>query len=86
MIKHNEISAVKLRSLIRQNKILFGGNMQLKIYGKLDCSTGKRMKKVNRVFFTSAKEAIRNGYRPCGHCMQDEYKKWKEASSSYMQL
>jgi len=36
------------------------------------------MKKQNRVFFTSVKKAIKFGYRPCGHCMRAEYKKWKD--------
>ncbi|MCE6992186.1 hypothetical protein LZG72_23970 [Dyadobacter sp. CY323] len=35
------------------------------------------MKLKNRVFFESESEAIENGYRPCGHCMRDEYSKWK---------
>ena len=34
------------------------------------------MKKENRVFFVSEQEAIEQGYRPCGNCMNYEYKKW----------
>ncbi|MGN6478422.1 MAG: Ada metal-binding domain-containing protein [Flavipsychrobacter sp.] len=51
--------------------------MRLKIYGSLSCSSGKRMKRSNRIFFVSEAEAIENGYRPCGHCMKNEYKNWK---------
>jgi methylphosphotriester-DNA--protein-cysteine methyltransferase len=51
--------------------------MKLKIYGKLSCLSGKRMKLQNRVFFKNTEEALANGYRPCGHCMQNEYKTWK---------
>jgi methylphosphotriester-DNA--protein-cysteine methyltransferase len=58
-------------------EIQLAGNMKLKIYGRLSCSSGKRMKLQNRVFFKNAEEAIVNGYRPCGHCMQNEYKTWK---------
>jgi methylphosphotriester-DNA--protein-cysteine methyltransferase len=36
------------------------------------------MKKENRIFFISEEEAIRQGFRPCGHCMRQEYKKWKD--------
>jgi len=36
------------------------------------------MKIENRVFFISEKEALDNGYRPCGHCMKSEYQKWKD--------
>ena len=78
MIKHKSITTFDLHKLIRKRIISFAGNEKLKIYGKLNCSSGKRMKKQNRVFFTSAKEATEFGYRPCGHCMRDEYKKWKD--------
>jgi methylphosphotriester-DNA--protein-cysteine methyltransferase len=37
------------------------------------------MKKMNRVFFTSQKEATELGYRPCGHCMKIDYVFWKES-------
>ncbi|MBS1688892.1 MAG: metal-binding protein [Bacteroidetes bacterium] len=77
MIPHTEITDKELKSLIRQRIILFGGNARLKIYGLLNCRSGKRMKKENRVFFSSADEAIENRYRPCGHCMPAEYRKWK---------
>jgi methylphosphotriester-DNA--protein-cysteine methyltransferase len=77
MIEHTGISTEELRSKIRQKEICYGGNKKLKIYGTLQCGSGKRMKKVNRVFFISEREAIKNGYRPCGHCMKSEYKKWK---------
>jgi len=77
MIRHSEIENNQLRSHIRQGTILFGGNARLKIYGLLNCSSGKRMKKENRVFFSNKAEAISCGYRPCGHCMSAEYTKWK---------
>ncbi len=67
----------KLKSLIEQGKITLGGNKQLKIYGTLQCKSGKRMKMQNRLFFVSEKEAIHWGYRPCGHCMKSEYQNWK---------
>jgi len=62
---------------LKQGEIYFGGNRKLKIYGTLSCSSGKKMKRGNRIFFSSEKEAVENGFRPCGHCMKDEYKKWK---------
>ena len=61
---------------IRQKEICFGGNEKLKIYGTLECKFGKRMKQKNRIFFVSENEALKNGFRPCGHCMKLEYKKW----------
>ena len=78
MLPHLEINNSELKKLIRQNKICFGGNRNLKIYGTLNCFSGKRMKKENRVFFSSEKEAVEKGYRPCGHCTKQEYKTWKE--------
>lgn len=78
MTHHSEISDKDLRNKIKQLKIRFGGNRKLKIYGNLFCASGKRMKKENRVFFTSEKEALQNNYRPCGHCMKEQYQKWKD--------
>ncbi|WPV02115.1 Ada metal-binding domain-containing protein [Mucilaginibacter sp. cycad4] len=66
-----------LGKLIRNGTIKLGGYRPGKIYGKLSCSSGKRMKIENRVFFGSEQEAINAGYRPCGHCMPEKYKVWK---------
>ena len=77
MIQHAKISDSALRNKIRKKEVRLGGNSKLKIYGILSCASGKRMKRKNRIFFTSAQEAQQNNYRPCGHCMKAEYKKWK---------
>lgn len=76
MINHLDITDLDLRSKIKQKEICFGGNRKLKIYGTLRCKSGKRIKRENRVFFVSKNEALKNEYRPCGHCMKAEYKKW----------
>lgn len=39
-----------------------------KIFGRLDCKSGMRMKKENRVFFLTWEDAIRACYRPCKNC------------------
>ncbi|HRH60303.1 MAG TPA: Ada metal-binding domain-containing protein [Chitinophagaceae bacterium] len=80
IIKHTEIIDEDLRRQIRRKQILFGGNMALKIYGTLNCKNGRQIKKQNRVFFVSEKEALENGYRPCGACIRSEYKKWKDGT------
>jgi methylphosphotriester-DNA--protein-cysteine methyltransferase len=67
----------QLKKMIDQEEIRLAGNIKLKIYGKLTCSPGKRIKLQNRIFFKDEAEAIDAGYRPCGHCMRNEYKKWK---------
>ncbi len=77
MIRHNEISDSDLRSKIKQQEIRFGGNLKLKIYGTLSCVSGKKMKRINRIFFSSESEVIENGFRPCGHCLKQKYQKWK---------
>lgn len=77
MIKHQNISDHMLKRHIKNRQIGYGGNKKLKIYGMLHCYSGKRMKKENRVFFHSISEATQNGFRPCGHCMREAYKNWK---------
>lgn len=77
MIQHSEILNTELRSKIRNKEICFAGNSKLKIYGLLGCSSGKRMKRENRLFFTSEEEALQHNFRPCGHCMRVAYKNWK---------
>lgn len=76
MVRQSEISANDLRNKIKQQEIRFGGNLKLKIYGTLSCKSGKKMKRKNRVFFSSEQEAQQNNYRPCGHCMKTAYKEW----------
>lgn len=39
-----------------------------KIFGRLDCKSGMRMKKENRVFFLTWEDALAAGYRPCKKC------------------
>lgn len=77
MIRHVDISYRDLKAMIRHQEIRSGGNQKLKIFGTLHCMSGKRMKRENRVFFSSETEAIEKGFRPCGHCLRDKYQKWK---------
>lgn len=85
MIRHVELGDLaftrsrKLKQLLDTKQIRFGGNVRLKIYGTMSCKSGKRMKAENRVFFSSATEAVDRGYRPCGHCMTTDYQRWKNS-------
>ncbi len=87
MIRHTELGdtafkrSKQLKNLIDEGRIQFASNRKLRIYGTLSCSSGKRMKTENRVFFRSEEEAINEGYRPCGHCMRQEYLHWKKVKS-----
>lgn len=74
MIHHLNIDQKELQKLIRTGKIKFGGNRKLKIYGTLKCSSGKRMKVENRVFFKNENEALEMGFRACKKCMK-QYKR-----------
>jgi len=85
MIRHIELGNVsftrsrRLKQLLDTKQIRLGGNARLKIYGTMSCRSGKRMKSENRVFFVSEAEAVNLGYRPCGHCMVQEYVRWKDS-------
>ena len=56
MIRHNETSDIELKKRIKQNEICFGGNVKPRIYGKLNCRSGKGM----RLFFLLRQEARMN--------------------------
>lgn len=77
MFLQGDVSLFQIRRLIQREEILLAGNLSLKIYGTLSCASGKRMKKENRVFFKNETEAIQQGFRPCGHCLHNEYVCWK---------
>lgn len=78
LIAHAEIGRQQLQSLIQSGGINFAGNRKLKIYGLLTCSSGKRMKLENRVFFKDAAEARSLGFRPCGRCMREAFERWRK--------
>ena len=77
MTRHNDIDRQELRKEIKNRSIQYAGNSKLKIFGLLSCRSGKRMKNKNRVFFKTETEALAAGFRPCGHCMRDQYRRWK---------
>ena len=60
----------------------FGGNRRLKIYGRLDCPSAMRALPKGyarrRVFFLDEAAAIAAGYRPCGRCLPERYRAWKD--------
>lgn len=69
MIRHSELTREQLHALIRNGEVAWGGNLRLKIYGRLHCWSGRRMKKENRVFFKSESDAKQAGFRACRHCV-----------------
>jgi methylphosphotriester-DNA--protein-cysteine methyltransferase len=77
MIRHADIEHPELIRRIKAGAITLGGNAKAHIYGRLDCRQGKRLDRAGRVFFADEAEAIAAGYRPCGACMKDAYKRWQ---------
>ena len=63
---------------------VLGGNRRLKIYGRLDCPSALRALPRGyarrRVFFADEATAIAAGYRPCGVCMREAYRRWKDGA------
>jgi methylphosphotriester-DNA--protein-cysteine methyltransferase len=80
MYPHSYLSDSELMGKIKKREITFAGNSRLRIVGKLRCWSGRKMKKKNRIFFRSYGEALAAGYRPCGHCMKEEYRQWIKAN------
>ncbi|GAB6903945.1 metal-binding protein [Kineosporia succinea] len=69
---------------------LLGGHRRLKVYGRLDCPSALRAVANcrsgqkggyvrHRVFFASEAVAIGAGYRPCGACLPEKYRAWRES-------
>lgn len=82
MHRHQNHSPAEVRHLIRNGKIAIAGNLPARIYGTLNCSSGKRMKKENRVFFETEEEAVLSNFRPCGHCLRSRYLQWKKSKTN----
>jgi hypothetical protein len=58
-----------------------GGYRRRKVYGRLDCPSAPRWLAKGHYLqhrvFADEKVAQAAGYRPCGVCMQQAYRKWK---------
>ncbi|MGI9157633.1 MAG: Ada metal-binding domain-containing protein [Marmoricola sp.] len=62
----------------------FGGNRKQKVYGTMDCGAARSAQQrfpetflQHRVFFADEAAAIAAGYRPCGSCLREKYRRWK---------
>lgn len=84
MYHHKDLSNRDVLHLIKNGKIQFAGWEKGKIYGHLNCQSGKqKMSRESRVFFKNEKEALEKGFRPCAFCMPTAYKIWKGAQSAH---
>lgn len=66
---------MKLYTLLKEGRSIrssipgeYAGWVPGRIFGTLDCTSGMRMKKENRVFFHTLEDAILEGYKPCKKC------------------
>jgi len=71
------------KEYLSEEKGSLGGHKVQKIYGRLDCPSALRyiakgQYVQHRVFFKDEETAIAAGYRPCGICMKEKYRIWKE--------
>ncbi|MFJ6987272.1 MULTISPECIES: Ada metal-binding domain-containing protein [unclassified Streptomyces] len=62
----------------------WGGHRGARIYGRLDCPTALRALARggyarHRVFFADEATALAAGFRPCGACCPDRYRRWRTA-------
>lgn len=60
-----------------------GGHRRSRIYGRLDCPAARRAIAnggyvKDRVFFADETTAIAAGFRPCGSCLPERYRAWKQ--------
>lgn len=60
-----------------------GGHRGNKLYGRLDCPSALQWIAAGfyvpqRVFFKDEQDALAAGYRPCGCCLPDKYRVWKQ--------
>jgi methylphosphotriester-DNA--protein-cysteine methyltransferase len=82
MIRHVAIVDTRLLQMIAAGKITLAGNAKLKIYGLLNCRSGRRMRRENRVFFSNEDAALSHGFRPCGACLKPAYNAFKAAQKN----
>ncbi len=63
-----------------------GGHSRTQVYGRLDCPVALSLirrgfdVRPTRVFFADEATAIAAGYRPCGACLREQYRRWKASA------
>ncbi|MDO4649435.1 MAG: metal-binding protein [Eubacteriales bacterium] len=89
-MKQYKLLGVDGKEYISEVPGLYGGNGAGKIYGMLDCKQALRalreapdVYKKTRVFFADEKDALANGYRPCGSCLRSKYKEYIADPDAY---
>ncbi len=57
---------------------MYAGYKKGKIFGRLDCRSGMRMSKSQRVFFHTLEDAVLQDYRPCKNCKPLNHDLWQQ--------
>jgi methylphosphotriester-DNA--protein-cysteine methyltransferase len=68
-----------------ETKGRLGGHAGTKVYGRLDCPVALSLLRRgfvprHRVFFADEATAVAAGFRPCGACLRQAYRAWKQSS------
>ncbi len=71
---------------LSETKGQYGGHTGGKGYGRMDCRAALQAIQrggyvQSRVFFADEEAAVAAGYRPCGTCLPDRYRLWRQACS-----
>ncbi len=81
---------MKLYKVWKKGKIVltpfpgrYAGIKTVKIFGRLDCKSGMRAKKENRIFFYFWEDAIKAGYRPCKKCKPEKIFKKRDCNHTF---
>ena len=85
ILRHDAVTEATLRTRFRDGSLTMAGNRWLKIYGRLGCPAGRRMRRGSLVFFADATAAEAAGYRFCARCCWASYDVWKSAANSGIQ-
>ena len=82
-VKHYRLVGPDGADLLSVTPGTLGGHRRTRVYGRLDCRVALSLiargfdVRRHRVFFADEATAVAAGYRPCGACLRDEYRRWK---------
>ncbi len=82
-VKHYRLVGPDGADLLSATPGTLGGHRRTRVYGRLDCPVALSLiargfdVRRHRVFFADEATAVSAGYRPCGACLREEYRRWK---------
>ena len=84
-VKHYRLVGPDGTEVLSTTPGTLGGHRRTRVYGRLDCPVALSLiargfdVRRHRVFFADEATAVAAGYRPCGACLRDGYRRWKAA-------